>query len=105
MEPTWTSHIFCCQQYLIEHDVDLDQGDGHMVRPLHLAAVTNHLNIAKLLMDKGANPTKQDNDGDVPLHWAATKGHMEVNPVAAAFPADTSISGMYWKRSASALAA
>eukprot|EP00878_Enallax_costatus_P029880 GHUV01032446.1.p1 GENE.GHUV01032446.1~~GHUV01032446.1.p1 ORF type:complete len:347 (+),score=127.73 GHUV01032446.1:1112-2152(+) len=49
-----------------------------MVRPLHLAAITNRLNIVKLLIDKGANPTKQDNDGDVPLHWAATKGHIEM---------------------------
>lgn len=50
-----------------------------MVRPLHLAAITNHLDIVKLLIDKGANPTKQDSDGDVPLHWAATKGHAEVS--------------------------
>jgi ankyrin repeat protein len=47
--------------------VDLDAPDGNGVRPLHLTAITNRLDIVKLLIDKGANPTKQDNEGDVPL--------------------------------------
>lgn len=59
--------------------VDLDSGDAHMVRPLHLAAITNHIDIVQQLIDRGANPTKQDEEGDVPLHWAATKGHVEVS--------------------------
>ena len=62
-------------QYIISHDVDLDSADGHQVRPLHLAAINNHTAVVKALVDKGANVTKQDTDGDLPTHWAATKGH------------------------------
>lgn len=72
--------IHACQlQYIISHDVDLDAADGHQVRPLHLAAINNHCHVVKALVDKGANVTKQDSDGDLPTHWAATKGHEEVS--------------------------
>jgi ankyrin repeat protein len=54
-------------QYLVACGVDLDAADGNGVRPLHLAAITNRLDVVKLLINKGANPTKQDNEGDVPL--------------------------------------
>jgi ankyrin repeat protein len=65
-------------QYIISHDVDLDAADRHQVRPLHLAAINNHSSVVKALVDKGANITKQDTDGDLPTHWAATKGHVQV---------------------------
>jgi ankyrin repeat protein len=65
-------------QFIISHDVDLDAADGHSVRPLHLAAINNHCRVVKALVDKGANVTKQDIEGDLPTHWAATKGHIQV---------------------------
>jgi ankyrin repeat protein len=61
------THCALLLQYLIKCGVDLDAADGNGVRPLHLAAITNRLDIVKQLIDKGANPTKQDNEGDVPL--------------------------------------
>jgi len=73
------AHFFIVLQYLIQQQVDLDAADSHEVRPLHLAAITNRLDIVQLLIDKGANPTKQDHNGDVPLHWAATKGLGQVS--------------------------
>lgn len=69
-------------QHIIGHDVDLDAADSHQVRPLHLAAINNHTAVVKALVDKGANVTKQDTDGDLPTHWAATKGHVEVGQPA-----------------------
>lgn len=71
-------NIAHCLQHIISHYVDLDAADGHQVRPLHLAAINNHAAVVKALVDKGANVTKQDSEGDLPLHWAATKGHVEV---------------------------
>lgn len=65
--------------FLLGQGVDPDATDGHGVRPLQLAAVTNRLAVAERLMDAGANPTKQsDHDGDTPALWAARKGHVQV---------------------------
>ena len=58
--------------------VDVDVGDGAMVRPLHLAAVHGHVAVVGRLLECGANPTKQDERCDVPLAWAASRGHCEV---------------------------
>jgi ankyrin repeat protein len=66
-------------QYLISKRVDLDAGDGHMVTALHLSAISNKLSTTVLLLDAGANLTRQDNEGDQPLHWAATRGHIKVD--------------------------
>lgn len=60
------------------HEADVDAPDGvHAVRPLHLAAVHNAVPVLKLLLDKGANPTKQDAAGDLPSHYAANKGCLQ----------------------------
>ena len=66
-------------QYLIAKRADLDAGDGFMVTPLHLASISNHISTVRLLLDAGANLTRQDSQGDQPLHWAATRGHTEVS--------------------------
>ncbi len=42
-------------QYLIGKFTDLDAGDGHMVTPLHLACITGHLDIVKMLLNAGAH--------------------------------------------------
>lgn len=58
--------------------VDLDAGDSHKVTALHLAAIRNQTECAQYLMKNGAARNLVDADGDTPLHWAATKGNMEV---------------------------
>jgi cytohesin len=45
---------------------------------LHYAAMDGRHEIAKLLLEHGADPNIQDNNGRTPLHWAAWKGHLEV---------------------------
>jgi len=43
--------------------------------PLMLAAINNQLELAKLLIDRGADVNRQ---GWTPLHYAATRGHREM---------------------------
>jgi ankyrin repeat protein len=43
--------------------------------PLMLAAITNHLELAKLLIERGADVNKP---GWTPLHYASTRGHREL---------------------------
>ena len=43
--------------------------------PLMLAAINNHLELAKVLIERGAEVNKT---GWTPLHYAATRGHREM---------------------------
>lgn len=43
--------------------------DGHTA--LHAAASQGHVNVATLLLSRGANPSVQDYEGYTPLHWYA----------------------------------
>ncbi|KAF2818089.1 ankyrin, partial [Ophiobolus disseminans] len=46
--------------------------------PLFLAADSGHLEVVKLLLEKGADFTVPTNDGWTPLHVASYKGHLDV---------------------------
>lgn len=53
----------------------LNVQNSHDETPLMLAAFDNQLALAKLLIEKGADVNKP---GWTPLHYAATKGHIEM---------------------------
>jgi ankyrin repeat protein len=36
------------------------------------------MDVAKLLLAKGAQINAADKDGNIPLHWAVVKGHVEM---------------------------
>ena len=46
--------------------------------PLHLALQRGHMEVARLLVELGADATAQDNQGWTPLHWAAKEGSMDL---------------------------
>jgi ankyrin repeat protein len=47
--------------------------------PLHVAAEAGRLEVARLLIDSGADVMARDEgDNATPLHWAAQNGHLEV---------------------------
>jgi len=37
-----------------------------------------HLDIVKLLLERGVDPNVQDHDGETPLHYAARRGHLDM---------------------------
>ncbi len=48
------------------------------ITPLHLAAETNSIDIARLLIDSGADIEAKDNDGLTPMHWAAETNSLDL---------------------------
>ncbi|ODT60591.1 hypothetical protein ABS71_17225 [bacterium SCN 62-11] len=52
-----------------------DEPLGH--GPLFHAARLNHTRVLQLLLEKGADPNRQDYLGQTPLLWAAEAGHLE----------------------------
>ena len=58
--------------------MDLDAGDNFRVTALHLASIENHPEIVDALLKARVDPKPCDVEGDMPIHWAATKGNAQV---------------------------
>jgi hypothetical protein len=46
--------------------------------PLHYAAENGHIEIARLLLQNGAEVNARNNYGSTSLHWAAFQGHIDI---------------------------
>ena len=46
--------------------------------PLHLSSQTGHVDIARFLVEHGANTAAQDQHGSTPLHSASSNGHLDI---------------------------
>jgi len=53
---------------LLERGVDANGRKGNKWTPLHSAAVKGMLEIARALLDHGANPNVENDQGEAPLH-------------------------------------
>jgi ankyrin repeat protein len=57
---------------------DLNLKDVNGLTPLIWAVDRGHLEACKLLLDAGADPSVQDNEGITPLEYAETCEHNEI---------------------------
>lgn len=53
------------------------------VTPLHRATARCDAEIVKILLAKGANPSKTDDDGETPRVWASWAGYHEIEQMLA----------------------
>jgi ankyrin repeat protein len=59
-------------------DVNLPSNNGFNVFPLHSAAAGNYTDIARMLIDNGAQVNIKQQAGVTPLHSAAQNGNLEL---------------------------
>ena len=64
-------------------------------RLVHLAAENGHLEVVRLLIEKGADATAEDDDKSTPLHYAAENGHLEVVRLLIEKGADATAANVY----------
>ncbi|KAF9775665.1 hypothetical protein IL306_006216 [Fusarium sp. DS 682] len=69
LDAAWNGDIQACNNALRHASPSTRDQNGFT--PLHLAAECDHLAIAMLLLDNGANPNARANGGRTPLHLAA----------------------------------
>jgi ankyrin repeat protein len=58
--------------------IDAQNADGHT--PLHIAVLYNRIELAKILIEKGADPLKKDKNGATPLMWMASAIILKEHP-------------------------
>ena len=63
---------------LINSGADISATDKFGATPLHGAAMSNDLEMAKALVKKGANLSAKTQDGQTPLDFAKKKNSTEV---------------------------
>ncbi len=75
-------------EYLLTGGVDVNsRSSTEDSTGLHEAARMNHLELAQLLLDNGADPALSDSQGFTPLHWAAWYGYLEMIDLLLAYSA------------------
>jgi len=74
---------------LIEHGAGIDPiEDEYQSTPLGLAVRWGHAEMAKYLLDQGADPNKSGAVWSTPLAWARKRGHREIEKVLLAAGAE-----------------
>jgi len=72
-------------------DVNLPSDNGFRVFPIHSAAAGNYNEIARMLIDAGANVNVKQQAGATPLHSAAQNGNLELLIMLLENGADTEV--------------
>ena len=73
-----------------EHLHDVDFRDFKNMTPLHMASLRGYEQVARVLLECGADVTAQNDDSETPLHVASKEGHLQVVRVLLKHGASTS---------------
>jgi ankyrin repeat protein len=67
-------------RYLVFKGADVNQSiNGNSgIRPIHLAAAQNHLDVVNMLLERNVEVNIQHDTGITPLHYAAKQGNLEM---------------------------
>jgi ankyrin repeat protein len=67
-------------RYLVFKGADINQSiNGNSgIRPIHLAAAQNHLDVVNMLLERNVEVNIQHDTGITPLHYAAKQGNLEM---------------------------
>jgi ankyrin repeat protein len=67
-------------RYLVFKGADVNQSiNGNSgIRPIHLAAAQNHLDVVNMLLERNVKVNIQHDTGITPLHYAAKQGNLEM---------------------------
>jgi ankyrin repeat protein len=68
-------HVQLCSVLLEHRQVDIEACNGGGATVLHLAAEYGHVDVVKLLLNRGANVAALSSRGETPLHFAVKNGH------------------------------
>ena len=63
---------------LISHKADVNSRDRIGTTPLHLASQEGHISSVMAVLEAGADPLLPQEDGDLPIHCAASRNQTEV---------------------------
>lgn len=82
----------------LDKGVDPNRKNPDKLTPLHLAARQGHLEISRLLLEKGADPDRmQDTTARTPLHLAVQHQHEQVTKLLLERGANPNLAALYEK--------
>lgn len=62
---------------ILENQTDVNVGESHGIKPLHIAAINSDLRAIEMLLNAGADPGQVDKRNRTPLYYAVECGHAE----------------------------
>jgi ankyrin repeat protein len=75
---SWSGYLEIVQALLGREGTDVNKGGSYGSTALHYAARKGHIEVARALLQAGANARKSNKDSQTPLHWASNKGCIEI---------------------------
>ncbi|KAK3773373.1 hypothetical protein RRG08_023251 [Elysia crispata] len=72
------NEIACRDLLAFKDTIDISTGDNQGVTPLHCAALHNQVEIARMLIDAGADVMCIDKERSTPLHHACMEGNIDM---------------------------
>ncbi|XP_070189192.1 transient receptor potential cation channel subfamily A member 1 homolog isoform X2 [Littorina saxatilis] len=67
-----------CRDLLSIRGIEIEAQDKQGIAPLHMAAIHNQVEVAKMLIEAGANLRCIDLEQCTPLHYACAEGNMDL---------------------------